>query len=305
MIRSGRRIDHIEFTLTTGDQFIHGGTGGGYGEAFLLDNDEHLTKVEYDFCKKDGTLRVCWIKFTTSKGRSLERGNRSNNVRASVEAPEGYQIVGMYGRSGDEIDYLGFYMFPLFESRQIPILTKTIAHGESKEGNNFSDDDVLHRLLTNEDEFSVEKIVLRSGRRIDRIEFTLTTGDRFIHGGSGGGYSNPLALDNTEYLTKVEYDFCKKDGTSRVCWIKFTTSKGRSLERGNRSSFYRAIVEAPQGHQIVGMYGRSGDEIDYLGFYVLPLPTTSGIALQGVATRGDSHYGKVTVNLDYDLSWNP
>lgn len=144
-----------------------------------------------------------------------------------------------------------------------PSLWQTDAYGDKTQGNSFNDYGKILELASSNNSLKITKIGLRSGKRIDRIEFSLDTKDTFIHGGSGGGYSS-LTLDADEYLIKVEYSTCSKSGSDRVCWIKFTTDKNRVLVGGRGSAVY--TVKASGNDQIVGMWGKEGAELDYLGF---------------------------------------
>jgi hypothetical protein len=105
---------------------------------------------------------------------------------------------------------------------------------------------------------------LRSGSRVDGVGLTLDDGTVLKHGGTGGTLSS-LSLGSGEYVTSVELCQAQKNGHTRIFSAKFTTNLGRSLSGGTTTStcVTRAV---PSGWQIAGFHGRSGDEIDKLGF---------------------------------------
>jgi len=254
-----------------------------------LFNEGQLTIVNEQNLQNDPKLG--WLYFNGKWGPP----NRKQNIaKPPDETPEAIYYVGkgadFIGKIPEDKIITNGALGPRrrdWWSHLKTMLIPSRAYGDSSNGSPFNDYGKLEVLIEDGRQFSIRQIKVRSGKRIDRIEFTLTTGDNFSHGGSSGGYSS-LVLDSNEYLTSVDYTFCKKDGTNRVCSIRFTTSKGRTLARGSVGS-YPVRVEAPKGYQIVGMHGNSGAEIDYLGFHILRLPVpVSNIALQGVATQAST-----------------
>jgi len=137
-------------------------------------------------------------------------------------------------------------------------------HGSSG-GAPFTDYDTIESLVQQGKKFTVKTIEIRAGSIIDKIKFTLTTNDTFDHG-SSGGVLKKLDLDDSEFISKVEYTFGGYRDYYVLGWIKFTTSKGRTVEGGNRDG-QAHMTEADKGYQIVGMHGRKGSLIDKLGFY--------------------------------------
>ncbi|MFJ3672175.1 jacalin-like lectin [Streptomyces sp. NPDC090106] len=107
-------------------------------------------------------------------------------------------------------------------------------------------------------------IGLRAGSRVDQLNVTLSNGTTLAHGGTGGTASS-LTLGSTEYVTTAYLCQGVKDDHTRVFYAKFTTSLGRTLAGGTTTSDC-VTRTAPSGWQIAGFHGRTGDEVDKIGF---------------------------------------
>ncbi|WP_128374692.1 jacalin-like lectin [Streptomyces cavernae] len=108
------------------------------------------------------------------------------------------------------------------------------------------------------------KISLRAGSRVDQVGITLANGTALTHGGTGGTASS-LTLGSGEYVTTAYLCRAQKDGRTRVFYAKFTTNLGNSLAGGTTTSDC-VTRTAPSGWQIAGFHGRSGNEVDKIGF---------------------------------------
>ncbi|KAH8601419.1 endonuclease exonuclease phosphatase family protein [Bisporella sp. PMI_857] len=111
-------------------------------------------------------------------------------------------------------------------------------------------------------------ITFRGASRLDSVAVTLTNGQTFTHGGTGGTAVS-LTLASTEYWTSAQLCQGVKDGRTRNFYILATTSTGRTLTAGTSTSDC-ATFTAPSGWQIVGYLGRDGDEMDRLAFIYAP-----------------------------------
>ncbi|MFF5494427.1 jacalin-like lectin [Streptomyces aquilus] len=107
-------------------------------------------------------------------------------------------------------------------------------------------------------------IGLRAGSRVDQMSITLSNGTGFTHGGTGGTASS-LTLGSNEYVTTAYLCQAEKDGHTRIFYAKYTTNLGRTLAGGTTTSDC-VTRTAPSGWQIAGFHGRSGDEVDKIGF---------------------------------------
>ncbi|MFE2061388.1 jacalin-like lectin [Streptomyces sp. NPDC059467] len=107
-------------------------------------------------------------------------------------------------------------------------------------------------------------ISLRSGSRVDQVGITLSDGTTLTHGGTGGTASS-LTLGSSEYVTTAYLCEGVKDSHTRIFYAKFTTNLGNTLAGGTTTSDC-VTRTAPSGWQIAGFHGRSGDELDKVGF---------------------------------------
>ncbi|WP_329371504.1 jacalin-like lectin [Streptomyces sp. NBC_01483] len=107
-------------------------------------------------------------------------------------------------------------------------------------------------------------LTLRSGSRVDQMGLTLNNGTTLAHGGTGGTASS-LTLGSNEYLTSAQLCQGVKDGNTRIFYAKFTTNLGSTLAGGTTTSDC-VTRTAPSGWQIAGFHGRTGDEVDKIGF---------------------------------------
>lgn len=111
---------------------------------------------------------------------------------------------------------------------------------------------------------SVKSVTLRGGERVDAVAITLSSGQTFSHGGTGGSATS-LTLNSGETLTSAVVCQGQKDSRTRVFYLRLTTSAGRTLSAGAQTS--ECVTRtAESGWAIVGFAGRSGDEVDRLGF---------------------------------------
>ncbi|MGW7425592.1 jacalin-like lectin [Streptomyces sp. NPDC054813] len=107
-------------------------------------------------------------------------------------------------------------------------------------------------------------VSLRSGSRVDQVGITLGNGTTLTHGGTGGTASS-LTLGSGEYVTTAYLCEGKYNSTTRIFYAKFTTNLGNTLAGGTTTSDC-VTRTAPSGWQIAGFHGRSGDELDKVGF---------------------------------------
>ncbi|CEG47396.1 Mannose-binding lectin [Plasmopara halstedii] len=107
----GHRVDGIVMSYV----YPHGASIDRYHgrkkkcQSFDLAPDEYITHWEAHTVKADRKTKVCYVRFTNNKGVSFEGGHNTSNEnnKAGCDAPEGYQLGGIFGREGDEIDALG------------------------------------------------------------------------------------------------------------------------------------------------------------------------------------------------------
>ena len=109
----------------------------------------------------------------------------------------------------------------------------------------------------------LQKIVIRTQKRVDRIEFH-TDRQSLVHGGTGG-HPKSLSLGPNEKIRSL--DTCEGwyEHSYRVFYVKFTTTHGRVLSGGMWTGNY-VHINIHESQFVLGMYGRSKREIDRIGF---------------------------------------
>ena len=109
------------------------------------------------------------------------------------------------------------------------------------------------------------KVGLRAGSRVDQLNLTLSDGTALSHGSGTGGTASSLTLGSGEYVVSAYLCEGKYNNTTRIFYAKFTTNLGHTLAGGATTSDC-VTRTAPAGWQIAGFHGRSGDEVDKIGF---------------------------------------
>ncbi|MCH5671010.1 jacalin-like lectin [Streptomyces gilvus] len=105
-IRSGSRVDQMNLTLAGGTTLAHGGTGGT-ASSLTLGSGEYVTTAYLCQGSYQDHTRIFYARFTTNLGRTLAGGTTTADC-VTRTAPSGWQIAGFHGRSGDEVDKIGF-----------------------------------------------------------------------------------------------------------------------------------------------------------------------------------------------------
>ncbi|KAL6711322.1 hypothetical protein ACN47E_005853 [Coniothyrium glycines] len=134
------------------------------------------------------------------------------------------------------------------------------AFGGELEGTWFNDLDTLSGVTSSK----VSSITLRGANRVDAVSLSLSSGQSFTHGGSGGT-TTTLTLATDE--TVVGATLCRgdKDGKTRIFYVELRTSASKKISTGAKTSDC-VDYSAGTGRSIIGFLGRAGDEIDQLGF---------------------------------------
>ncbi|KAL4929168.1 endonuclease/exonuclease/phosphatase family protein [Aspergillus undulatus] len=105
-ISGNERLDSLSITLTDGTTFTHGGDGGTPTSLTLTDG-ENWTSTRLCQGKHNAHTRIFYISITTDAGNVLSVGTETEEC-VTYEAESGFGVLGAWGRSGDEIDMLGF-----------------------------------------------------------------------------------------------------------------------------------------------------------------------------------------------------
>lgn len=127
-------------------------------------------------------------------------------------------------------------------------------------GDFFNDLDTLSSISAP----AVSTITLRGGNRVDSVSVALTSGQTLMHGGSGGTAAS-LTLAAGETLISATACQGQYSSQTRIFYIEVTSSKGRVVSTGKKTS--ECVTRtAEAGWAITGFVGRSGDEVDRVGF---------------------------------------
>ncbi|EXF83539.1 cutinase-2 [Colletotrichum fioriniae PJ7] len=110
--RGAARVDALGVKMDGLDKAQeHGGGGGNYKE-LTLEEGEYWVMTEVCNGRKKKKDRVGFFRASTSLGRVLEVGSRTNDRCLTFVPGEGRSFVGMHGESGEEVDSVGFIEYP-------------------------------------------------------------------------------------------------------------------------------------------------------------------------------------------------
>ncbi|KAJ4355671.1 uncharacterized protein N0V89_003691 [Didymosphaeria variabile] len=101
-LRGANRLDAVSLTLSSGQTFTHGGTGGT-ASTLKLNSGESFTSATICQGTYNSQTRVFYMQVTTSSGRTVAAGTQNSDC-VTRTAESGWGIVGFTGRSGDEVD---------------------------------------------------------------------------------------------------------------------------------------------------------------------------------------------------------
>lgn len=128
-------------------------------------------------------------------------------------------------------------------------------------GDPFTDIDVLEPA-------GPRAVSLRAGAWVDQVALTTASGAVMAHGGPGGAPAS-LTLGPGEAITSLRVDRARRLGRTRVFYVAFTTTAGRTLA-GGRPTADTTTYTAPAGWQISGLQGRASGIVDRLGAIFTP-----------------------------------
>jgi hypothetical protein len=114
--RSGSRIDQVEIVWSSkggsqsSDQF---GGNGGNPFTFNIANGDYLTLISGSVGVNNGSVLLFSLQFFTQQGNKSPVFGSATSTPFNFQAPPGYQISGIFGRSGSGVDALGVYLDPI------------------------------------------------------------------------------------------------------------------------------------------------------------------------------------------------
>ncbi|OWY98426.1 hypothetical protein PHMEG_00030814 [Phytophthora megakarya] len=139
------------------------------------------------------------------------------------------------------------------------LLTATFGEGNTK-GIAFSD---ISGVKLGQNFSSVS---LRGGERVNEVTVRVEAPkeNTWSHGGSGGK-EHTLVLQEGEYVNSMEIHLSKKRfRAKRVSYLRLLTNEGNSVSAGTKTDDSKT-VDAPEGYQLSGFFGRAGKEVYALG----------------------------------------
>lgn len=247
------RIDDDETTTTNVDQDYVGSLEEW--KLKIIKQDEW----EYDDCLRDGhEIRLVNVK----TGLSMNATSETEIAIDESSDHAGWDRVRFYAHESD-------YTPETYSE----VLRMSTVGGQG--GTWFDDKDIANDAK--DGSTRVTKIQLNTGNRVDTIGFTYSDGTMAIHGRDDGTdtfFTFDMKWDQTYHLAEGEYvkyaRACvgKKNGSDRVFYLRLMTSFGNYIEGGTETEDCTQFKEsvAGDGSVLISMRGRSGTEIDQIGF---------------------------------------
>jgi len=115
----------------------------------------------------------------------------------------------------------------------------------------------------------VIKVTMRGGARLDMVGLAYSSSGTVIeHGGSGGTYKEMAIADN-EYISHYATCSAYYNGSKRVFYLALWKNTGQSISAGTwvDKDHCTGQIPVPAGQTLFGFHGRSGENVDALGFY--------------------------------------
>jgi hypothetical protein len=108
---SADRIDGLEVIWSNQHGDVRtspklGGTGGVEHE-FQIGQDDFLTRIEGSVGSFNDNVRLFSLQLFTKNGKSSDLFGKPASDKFQYDGVTGYQILGLFGRSGSAIDALG------------------------------------------------------------------------------------------------------------------------------------------------------------------------------------------------------
>ena len=263
----------VNYTLEDGKTFIGFSHGGGvavkctkkhieFKEGETIVHIEGKTQVTYGYVSQL-TLFTAMIGGLPSSYGPFGLGGDSDKPFSTTGT-----AIGVFGRAGQVLDALGLYIDPNpVVAAPTALYKKTdLVGGEGGDG--FDD-----FLLSNEKPFKITKILINYGSVINGIQVTylLPSGaiSTVLHGvlsQDNFQYDGILDFDKDEWITRVDIS----SGPSHVVdylQIETTDSEGSIRLYGPFGKVFMGNMTTVHG-VVYGFFGRCGNQLDALGFYV-------------------------------------
>lgn len=273
----GLQIEACDYWGNRTTKKFHG-SQQGTADHLQIAEDDQIETIQLTTISINGSSRVTGINIYTKKGKhktfgyygvSLqdERVYSSGTFYKEILPPEGYEIHGLFGRSGKEIDSLGVYMrkTPGIYSQQGSGRFGSAGGGEKSRP--FTD--LIDRGPTPEERLCGFNIW--HGNRIDAIQTKICnknhqTAYKYLnkHGGSGGKQDS-FNFSNGTRLQKIRGWVGNKNGTTRIFGLQFLLSDGSYSKIFGDMTGFPFELTVPEGFYIDNLFGASVTELDSIG----------------------------------------
>ena len=195
---------------------------------------------------------------TSSSGSTRKVGpfGKTGSTPFSVEG----NVVAFFGRAGNLLDNVGFYLHGA--------LSKSQLFGGSG-GSAFNDDPNAIIGTGYGSGSKISQLFIRSGNQVDSIQAEyITLGGEVIEGpvfGGGGGSPQVADVGRDEVIVKVE----GKTNGQLVDQLTFTVKNkaGKTRKLGPYGKTGQTPFEVTASNGIHGIFGRSGNLLDGFGVY--------------------------------------
>lgn len=231
-------------------------------------NDRVCSERHAFACRNtDGVWQVTGGYGTFSEGdAACKKLGGTYSFAAPVNARQNKQLLSVK-KTGDVVwlNYQDLSMEGQWianSSARMPYVT--VAASGSDGGSAFDDKEEMKLDLYRSAPRRVQRVVLRSGQRVDAVSLEYSGGRKVSHGGSGGS-ERVLALASGEYIDQYEMCIDKYNGSKRVFYLRLRTNKGHEVVGGKKSGTCSSGTYT--GKHLFGFHGRAGANIDALGFY--------------------------------------
>ena len=176
-------------------------------------------------------------------------------------------VIGIFGRAGQVLDALGLYV----ESN--PVATPTTSYKKTDLIGGTGGDGFDDFLSDSEKPFKITNMLINYGSVINgiQVKYLLPSGaiSTVLHGvlsRDNWQYDGILDFDDDEWITRVDIS----SGPSHVVdylQVETTNSKGSVRSYGPFGKVFMGNVTTVHG-VVYGFFGRCGNQLDALGFYV-------------------------------------
>lgn len=200
---------------------------------------------------------VCKAQYGAAFSFAVPVNARQN---AKLNAVKGY--TGEVWVNYQDLSYEGQWIAN--SDVRLDYLTVSSAGGGG--GSSFNDNEEMVYDLYLSNPRQMNKVIIRSGSRVDRLQLFYSGGRSVSHGGSGGS-DHVLSLVPGEYVSSYERCVDKYNGSSRIFYLRFTTNLNHTVSGGKKESGSTCTSGSYAGRELFALHGRSGEELDAVGFY--------------------------------------